>query len=226
MISRRLFYLGVTNVIKEKRPIIHLCLLLVVAAVCIWSVIKPTAYLSWAAEAIPAVIGLIIAIATYNKFRLTTLSYFIIAALAITMFIGGHYTYSKVPLFSWIKDILDLNRNHYDRLGHFLKGLFAIVIREIVLRKTPLTTGSWLTAITISILLAIAALYEIIEWLGLKLTEGGKIAKNFLGMQGDMWDAQWDMSLTLVGSILTLLFLAKLHDRLLRQEINNNNPSS
>ncbi|KAB7709170.1 DUF2238 domain-containing protein [Bacillus aerolatus] len=209
------------KVIKEGRgnsTKIHLFLLLVVIAVFIWSVIKPAGYSSWAAEVIPAVVGLIIVIATYNKFRFTTLSYIIIAILAVMMFVGGHYTYSKVPLFNWIKDVFDLNRNHYDRFGHLLKGLFVIVIREILLRKTPITKGFWLFSITISISLAISALYEIIEWLSFKITKGGKASKNFLGMQGDMWDAQWDMSLTLIGSILALLIFSKLHNRLLKKK--------
>ncbi|MBR9655506.1 putative membrane protein [Bacillus sp. TE9106W] len=205
------------KVIRDKSKMIHLFLLLIVTAVFIWSVIKPASYSSWAAEAIPAVLGLIIIIAIYNKFRFTTLSYIIIAILAIIMFIGGHYTYSKVPLFNWIKDVFDLNRNHYDRFGHLIKGLFIIVIREILLRKTQLTEGSWLVTISISVSLAIAALYEIIEWLAFKIAKGGKGAKDFLGMQGDIWDAQWDMSLALVGSILTLLTLSTLHNRLLKK---------
>ncbi|HFK1550410.1 TPA: DUF2238 domain-containing protein, partial [Bacillus albus] len=178
--------------IRDKSKMIHLFLLLIVTAVFIWSVIKPARYSSWAAEAIPAVLGLIIIIAIYNKFRFTTLSYIIIAILAIIMFIGGHYTYSKVPLFNWIKDVFDLNRNHYDRFGHLIKGLFTIVIREILLRKTQLTEGPWLVTICISVSLAIAALYEIIEWLAFKIAKGGTTAKDFLGMQGDIWDAQWD----------------------------------
>jgi len=203
--------------IKGNSTVIHLFLLLVVTAVFVWSVIKPAGYLTWVAEALPAIIGLIIVIATYNKFRLTTLSYIIIAILVIIMFVGGHYTYSKVPLFNWIKDDFDLNRNHYDRFGHLLKGLFAIVIREILLRKTPLIKGPWLIAIIVSISLAIAALYEIIEWLGVKIIKGRKVSKDFLGMQGDIWDAQWDMSLALIGSLLALLILSKLHNRLLKR---------
>ncbi|EJR73268.1 hypothetical protein IK7_05774 [Bacillus cereus VD156] len=203
--------------IRDKSKMIHLLLLLIVTAVFIWSVIKPARYSSWAAEAISAVLGLIIIIAIYNKFRFTTLSYIIIAILAITMFIGGHYTYSKVSLFNWIKDVFDLNRNHYDRFGHLIKGLFTIVIREILLRKTQLTEGPWLVTISISVSLAIAALYEIIEWLAFKITKGGTTAKDFLGTQGDIWDAQWDMSLALVGSILVLLTLSALHNRQLKK---------
>jgi putative membrane protein len=197
---------------------IHLFLLLVVTAVFIWSAIKPASYLTWLLEVSPAVAGLIIVIAMYNKFRFTTLSYVIIAILAISMFIGGHYIYSKVPLFDWIKDTYDLKRNHYDRFGHLLKGLFAIVLREILLRKTPLTKGPWLFTIVISISLAIAALYEIIEWLVSKISKGGEASKDFLGIQGDIWDTQWDMLCCLIGSIVALLIFSKLHNRLLKKE--------
>jgi len=198
---------------------VHLLLLFGVTAFFIWSVIKPAGYLIWSMEVLPAVVVLILAIAAYKRFRLTTLSYIIIAILCVMMFVGGHYTYSKVPLFNWIKDDFNWERNHYDRFGHLLKGLFTIVIREILLRKTPLTRGGWLGSIVLSISLAIAALYEIIEWLTSKITKGGKAARDFLGTQGDIWDTQWDMFLLLIGSVLALLFLLKLHDRQLKSEI-------
>ena len=203
---------------KDKHWKIHVILLLIVVIIFVWSVIKPATYLDWLAEVSPAVVAIIIVVAIYNKFRFTTFSYVIIALLSILTFIGGHYTYSEVPLFNWIKEEFHLQRNNYDRFGHFLKGLMAIVIREILIRKTPLTKGAWLTGITISIMLAIAALYEIIEWLSTKVSKGGKGAKDFLGMQGDRWDAQWDMFLALIGTILTLLLFTKFHDKLLKRQ--------
>ncbi|MFJ8460497.1 DUF2238 domain-containing protein [Lysinibacillus xylanilyticus] len=203
---------------KDKHWKIHVTLLLIVVIIFVWSVIKPATYLDWLAEVSPAVVAIIIVVAIYNKFRFTTFSYVIIALLSILTFIGGHYTYAEVPLFNWIKEEFHLQRNNYDRFGHFLKGLMAIVIREILIRKTPLTKGAWLTGITISIMLAIAALYEIIEWLSTKVSKGGKGAKDFLGMQGDRWDAQWDMFLALIGTILTLLLFTKFHDKLLKRK--------
>ena len=163
----------------EKISKVHIALLLVVTIIFIWSVIKPVSYLDWLAEVSPGVVILIIVIATYNKFRFTTLSYFIIAILSILTFIGGHYTYSEVPFFNWIQDEFDLQRNNYDRFGHFLKGLSAILIRELLLRKTQLTRGAWLFGITVSIVLAVAALYEIIEWLSTKISSGVKQQKIF-----------------------------------------------
>lgn len=203
---------------KDNYRKIHVILLLIVLIIFVWSVIKPVSYLDWLAEVSPAVVAIIIVVAIYNKFRLTTLSYFIIAILSILTFIGGHYTYSEVPLFNWMKEEFDLQRNNYDRFGHFIKGLMAIVIREVLLRKTPLTKGAWLTGITISIMLSLAALYEIIEWLSTKISKGGKGAKDFLGMQGDRWDAQWDMFLALIGTLIALLLFTKLHNKLLRRQ--------
>lgn len=194
---------------------IHFILLLIVLAVFIWSAIKPVGYRIWTLEVLPAVIGLLVVITIYKKFQLTTLSYLIIAILSIFTFIGGHYTYSEVPFFDWIKDDFDFKRNHYDRFGHFLKGLLIIVIREILVRTSPLSKGKWLIFLSLSVSLAISALYEIIEWLVSVITHGGKASKDFLGTQGDIWDSQWDMSLTFAGSIIALILLSSLHNKYL-----------
>jgi putative membrane protein len=168
----------------------------------------------WVLEVLPAVVGCIVVLVVYHKFKFTNLSYVIIAISSILTFIGGHYTYDDVPLFNWIKDTFDLSRNHYDRFGHFLKGFIAIVIREILVRKTPLKMN-WIVWMTLSISLSISALYELIEWIYSAIRSGGKEAKHFVGMQGDIWDAQWDMGLTLIGSVIALLVLSKLHNKYL-----------
>lgn len=206
----------------DSKSKVHLSLLLLVFIVLIWSVIKPTEFLTWVAESSPSIVVLIILIVIYRKFRLTTLSYTIIAFLSVLTFIGGHYTYSEVPLFNWLQDTYDLTRNHYDRFGHFLKGLSAIVVLEILIRKTLLKRGAWLNGITISIILAIAALYEIVEWLSTKLPYAKKEKEDFLGMQGDKWDAQWDMFLALFGSILALVIFSRLLNKQLKNEKHPN----
>ena len=196
----------------------HLALLFIVIIVFIWSMVKPASYIDWLAEVSPAVVIIIIVLATYHKFRFTTLSYIIIAMLSILTFIGGHYTYSEVPLFNWIKDEFHLKRNHYDRFGHFFKGLGVIVLRELLLSFTPLKKGAWLSVISVSMVLAVAALYEIVEWLSTKISKGSQTSKDFLGMQGDRWDAQWDMSLVFIGAILALIIFSKVHDKWLKSK--------
>jgi putative membrane protein len=200
---------------RKKGSSIHYFLLAVVMLVLIWSAIKPEeGYLVLLMEISPSLIVLIFLIASYKQFRFTTISYVIISLLVILTFIGGHYSYSKVPLFSWIKDYFDLKRNNYDRFGHFLKGTMVIVIIEILLRKTALLKSKTTTLIALCITLSIGAFYEIIEWASTKIGKEGKATKDFLGMQGDIWDAQWDMALLLVGSILSLFLTRILYKEL------------
>ena len=197
---------------RKKASSIHFFLLFVVMLILIWSLIKPEeGYRVWLMEVSPSVLVLIFLISRYNHFRLTTVSYVIISLLVILTFIGGHYSYSKVPLFTWIKDYFDLKRNHYDRFGHFLKGLMVIVIIEILLRKTVLLKSKTTNFIALCITLSIGALYEIIEWASTKIGKEGRATKDFLGMQGDIWDSQKDMTLLLVGSILSLFFTKILY---------------
>jgi putative membrane protein len=202
-------------VARKKGSSIHFFLLFVVMLVLIWSLIKPEeGYMVLLMEVLPSVLVLVFLISRYNQFRLTTVSYVIITLLVILTFIGGHYSYSKVPLFTWIKDYFDLQRNHYDRFGHFIKGLMVIVIIEILLKKTALMKSKTTNFIALCITLAIGAFYEIIEWASTKIGKEGKATKDFLGMQGDIWDAQWDMAFLLVGSILSLLFTKILYKKL------------
>jgi putative membrane protein len=150
--------------------------------------------------------------ATFRRFPLTRLAYVLIALHAVVLMVGGHYTYAEVPLGFWVRDALHLARNHYDRLGHFMQGFVpAILVREVLLRKTPLRRGGWLFFLTTSVCLAISAVYEFIEWWSAVL--GGGAADAFLGTQGDVWDTQWDMFLCLVGALTAQIVLARLHDR-------------
>ncbi|MBF8984404.1 DUF2238 domain-containing protein [Lutibacter sp. B2] len=182
-----------------------------------WSFINPKDLFTWFLEVFPAVIGFIIITLTFKRFRLSNLLYVLIWIHAIILVIGGHYTYAEMPLFNWIKDSLDLSRNYYDRLGHFVQGFVpAMITREILLRKSTLEKGKLLNFIIVSICLAISATYELIEWFVAEVT--GTAAEAFLGTQGDIWDTQWDMFLALCGAIISLIVLSKLHDYHLRRE--------
>ena len=133
--------------------------------------------------------------------------------------IGGHYTYARVPIGFWVQDLLDLGRNHYDRLGHLAQGFIpAILVREVLLRRSPLKPGKWLFFLVSSVCLAVSACYEFIEWWAAVL--GGEGATDFLGTQGDVWDTQWDMFLALIGSILAQLSLSRMHDSELERTVN------
>jgi putative membrane protein len=154
---------------------------------------------------------------TYRRFPLTPLTYVLIWIHAVILIVGGHYTYAEVPLFDWIRDVLGLSRNHYDRVGHFAQGFVpAILAREVLVRTSPLRPGGWLFFLVGCVCLSISALYELVEWWAALLTSP-ETGTAFLGTQGDVWDTQWDMFLALVGSIAAQLALSRFHQGQLDQ---------
>ena len=174
--------------------------------------ISPYDRLTWFMEVAPVLIVLPLLFATLRWFPFTTLAYALIAAHGLILIVGGTYTYAHVPAGFWVQEWLGLERNPYDRLGHFAQGFVpAIVAREILVRTFRLAPGKFLFFVTTSICLAISAFYELIEWWSaLALGQG---AHEFLGTQGDEWDTQWDMFMALVGACLAQLLLSRLHDR-------------
>lgn len=202
---------------KQTPPqMLHKSLIASFLVIFVWSGINPKDLFTWFLEVLPAVIGLLVLMVTFNRFRFTNLVYILIWIHAIILVIGGHYTYAEMPLFNWIRDTFDLSRNYYDRLGHLAQGFIpAMIAREILVRKTPLKQGKMLSFIIVCISLAISASYELIEWAVAEAT--GTAAEAFLGTQGDVWDSQWDMYMALIGSILSLSLLSKSHDQHLKK---------
>ncbi|MDO9205225.1 DUF2238 domain-containing protein [Methylotenera sp.] len=189
-----------------------LLLFTILSAMFVWSAITPTDRLTWWLEVAPVIIALPILFFSYKHLQFTQLAYFLMLVHAIILLIGAHYTYAEVPLFDWLQDVLDLSRNYYDRVGHFVQGFVpAIIVREIMLKKSPLQQGRWLFFITCCICLSISAVYEFVEW-WVAVYEGGA-AEAFLGTQGDVWDTQWDMFTALIGAIVAQVALAKTHDK-------------
>ncbi|MDF2558145.1 MAG: hypothetical protein K0R71_1973 [Bacillales bacterium] len=185
----------------------HLILLFINISFLIWSGINPTERLTWLLEVGPTTIVLLVLVFTYRKFQFSTLSYFIFSILIILTYIGGHFTYDDVPLFEWIKDMMHLKRNHYDRFGHLFKGLFIVPIKELLIRKGWIREGVLLNIMLASFVLSLAALYELAEWISAMIV--GESARDFLGTQGDVWDSQWDMALALLGAYITMLIFRK-----------------
>ena len=182
--------------------------------ILMWSVINPHDLFTWFLEVLPVLIGIMVLVYIYPRFQFSNFVYTLLWLHAIILIVGGHYTYAEMPLFNWLRDFFDLGRNYYDRVGHFAQGFVpAMVAREVLLRQTPLKHGKWLNFIIISICLALSAAYELFEFATAKLL--GATADSFLGSQGDVWDAQWDMTFALIGAILALLLLSKFHDRAL-----------
>lgn len=190
--------------------------LLGVLLVFVWSAVRPYDRVTWWLETAPVMIAVPLLLATYTRFRLTTLLYVLIALHAIVLVVGAKYTYARVPLFDDLKEFFNHSRNSYDGVGHFVQGFVpAMVARELLLRTSPLRRGKWLSALIVFSCLGISAVYEIIEYIA--AIAGGGTSEAFLGTQGDPWDTQKDMALAGIGAIVALLFLSRLHDRQLNQ---------
>lgn len=200
----------------KKNNYLHISLATIFLAVLTWSGIDPKDQFTWLLETVPAIIGLILCLIFYNKFRLTNLLYILITVHAVILCTGGKYTYAEVPLGFWIQDLFGFARNHYDRLGHFAQGFIpAILAREILIRNKVVAQKAWLFVFVICICLSFSAFYEFIEWWTALIS--GENATAFLGTQGDVWDTQWDMFMALVGAITAQLTLNRYHDRSLSQ---------
>jgi putative membrane protein len=178
----------------------------------IWSAIHPKDYFTWFLEVVPALIGLLVMALTYKKFPLTRLLYILILLHSIVLMVGGHYTYAEVPLFDTLKEMFDMSRNNYDKVGHFMQGFVpAMIAREIFIRKEVVNGTGWMNYLIVCSVLAFSAFYELLEWVVAEAT--GEGAEAFLGTQGYLWDTQSDMAWALFGSVVALLLLSKFHDR-------------
>ena len=173
----------------------------------------PAGRTSWWLEVGPGVLGIVLLVATFRRFPMSHLVYTLVFVHCCILVYGGYYTYALTPLGNWVRDTFHLARNHYDRVGHLALGAFpAFTIREILLRTSPLERGGWLYFLTVSVVFAIAAFWELLEW-WVTLVASPGTGNAFLGSQGDIWDAQWDMFLALVAALVVLPLFARLHDR-------------
>ncbi len=191
-----------------------LILLGVLLAVCLATAADPPAgRLNWFLEVVPGLAGIALLVATARRFPMSKWVYWCVFFHVIILVYGGYYTYAETPLGNWFKEVFDLSRNHYDRVGHVAMGVFpAFITREVLLRVTPLRRGGWLYFLVVSVVLAIAAFWELLEW-WITLIVAGDVGQAFLGSQGDQWDAQWDMFLALAGAMIVLPVLGRMHDR-------------
>ncbi|MGE4356789.1 DUF2238 domain-containing protein, partial [Halothiobacillus sp.] len=132
------------------------------------------------------------------------------------------YTYAQVPIGFDLQAFFGLQRNPYDKIGHFFQGLVpALVAREILIRGAYVNGRKMLAFIVVCIVLAISATYELIEWAAaLAMGQG---ADEFLGTQGDEWDAQSDMFFALIGGLSALLVFSRWQDRQIKTLITHRN---
>jgi len=189
---------------STPRPSSRFPLILAFAFAAFWSIlaINPVMRDVWWAENLPIIGVLGLLLLTYKSFRFSNLAYGLMAVWMVLHSIGGHYTFANVP-FDFFTDLFNLERNHFDRLGHYSIGFYAYPIAEFLTRKR-LARPTVVYLFSLFAIMALAAGYEIIEWWYAALA-GGEAGIEFLGSQGDIWDAQKDMLADTLGAITALI---------------------
>ncbi len=195
----------------------HILLFMTIIATIV-SYIGAIEEFTWWLEALPVFVG-IVALFIFRKFHFTNLVYVVIFIHFLILLLGAHYTYAEVPGFGWMNEIFGGTRNNYDKIGHFIQGFSpALIVREILIRNKVLLKNSWLPFLVLSIVMAISAFYELIEWV-ISLFSG-EAGDSFLGTQGYIWDTQTDMFTALIGGSVALLLFSKIHNQAISKKIN------
>lgn len=181
-------------------------------ALFIWGAIRPYDRTTWWVENIPIVaIVATLTVLYFRGVRFSPLAYVLMAVLPFWHTVGGHYTFERVP-FGWFDRAFGFERNMFDRVGHFTVGFFAFGIAEYLTRRQAMRPG-------LACLFAIFAIgfvamsYELIEWMYAAYGGNAAAGANFLGSQGDVWDAQKDMAMDTLGGIAAVLLFLLLRRR-------------
>ncbi|CAF2417853.1 unnamed protein product [Rotaria sp. Silwood2] len=196
-------------------------LLLAFCIILVRSSIKPYDEFVWFLEILPAVLGVMAMIFVSPRFQFTNLVQLLVFIHCVILLIGAHYTYAEVPFFNRLRDVFHMQRNNYDKIGHFAQGFIPVlIVREILIRQAIIQARPLLLAfVCVSITLSFSAEYELIEWAVAEAT--GEAADAFLGTQGYIWDTQSDMFCCLIGSIISLILFTSLHDKYIKRVEDN-----
>jgi putative membrane protein len=178
-----------------------------IGTLAVWWVLSgigPTDRVVWAMESALVVLAIPLMIWIQRRVGLTNLAWTMFTLFTLVHIIGSHYTYSEVPLGDWARDAFQYERNHYDRLVHFLFGvMIAVPIRELLVRGARIPGAAVSSWLTLAIVMAASTSYELLEWWSL-LTADPDAGIAYLGAQGDEWDAQKDTALASLGALLSM----------------------
>jgi putative membrane protein len=166
--------------------------------------VAPRYRADWLLENLPTFVAVPAAVAGYRRFRFSNLAYIQATTFALLHTIGSHYTYSEVPLGDWMRDLFGFSRNHYDRLVHFAFGLLMLrPVCELGFRgRTPGPVAT--VYFGVAGVACWSVVYEVVEWCVAAVADPAA-GTAYLGTQGDVWDAQKDMALALIGACLAAI---------------------
>jgi putative membrane protein len=169
--------------------------------------ISPLDRSDWLLENLLVFVAVGVLAVTYRTFPLSNFSYLLITIFMTLHTVGAHYTYEHVPLGYWMKDIFGLQRNHFDRIVHFAFGLLLIYPAREVLLRLVRAPSFWTYFLPFTIVLAMSGYFEVLESWVAQIVDP-KLGAAYLGTQGDVWDAQKDMTAAMIGASVSLVFSA------------------
>lgn len=139
-----------------------------------------------------------------KKYSYTLLSLIFLLIFASLHSLGSHYTYAEMEHFNVITQFFGFERNHFDRVVHFLFGL--LTFRMLFEMLTPVTISVESALLfTFTLVVSISTLYELLEWLAVIVLKP-ELGMAFLGTQGDVWDAHKDTALAMEGALINIIF--------------------
>ncbi len=190
--------IGYARDMNPRLPILLFALYLVEFAVL---AVEPVSRGTWISENVTVLCIVVPLVWMYlRNVRFSNAAYLFMAALIFLHTIGGHYTFAQVP-FGWVTDLLGAQRNHFDRLAHFTVGFYAYALMEFVESRRLSTRRAFSFVFAVAAILAVAALFEMVEWL-YAVSADSAAGAEFLGSQGDVWDAQKDMLADGLGALV------------------------
>jgi putative membrane protein len=168
----------------------------------------------WLLENLLVLAAIPVLVATARRLRFSNLTYAGLFVFFSLHEIGAHYTYSQVPYDAWFAGLtghslnawFGFERNHFDRLIHFLYGLLVTPAAVELFAHYGRYARSWAALFPLLFVVSHSVIYELIEWAAASVF-GGDLGQAYLGTQGDIWDAQRDMALALLGSAVSITVL-------------------
>jgi putative membrane protein len=161
------------------------------------------------------VLGLAALILVQRRRPLPYSSFLLIMIFLVLHSVAARWIYSFVPYDEWtqqlfgvrLSDLFGWRRNNFDRLVHLSYGLCFGPVLFHRLRAAGGRSLRWAAVVAVDLVLSTSALYELFEW-AIAMTLAPGAAEAYNGQQGDIWDAQKDMSLATGGAVLAVTVAA------------------
>ncbi len=197
----------------QKSPLLQ-TLTALYAAVWIVAAVRPVDRSDWLLENLLVFASVAVLVLTYRRLPLSNLSYVLLFVFLLLHAAGAHYTYAEVPIGYWLKETFDLSRNHFDRIVHFSFGLLLTYPARDVLTRVARVRGFWAWCLPVTVVVSLSGFFEIVEAV-VAWNVKPELGIAYLGTQGDIWDAQKDMAVAILGAALAVIVFKTARPRAL-----------